>query len=91
MDTLANAGTLSGVVSGAGNLTYCGSATGNNTQDADHDGAVTCEEAGYNPVSVRWCLKSECECHPGGSTEELEPIYGELEATKAQGCTTPEG
>jgi hypothetical protein len=71
---------------GVGNLTYCGSATGNNTIDTDMDHSVTCIEAGVNAVSVRWCIKTECECHPGGSEVELEETYGELEATKEQGC-----
>ena len=70
----------------AAELTYCGSATGNNTLDTDSDGAVTCTEAGVNPTSVRWCIKTECECRPDGSPEEETETFGEIEATKAQGC-----
>jgi hypothetical protein len=71
---------------GVGNLTYCGSATGNNMLDADMDGAVSCAEAGVNPTSVRWCIKTECECRPGEDETALEEEYGELESTKEQGC-----
>jgi hypothetical protein len=70
-----------------GNLTYCGSATGNNMLDADMDEVVTCAEAGINPTSVRWCLQTACECHPGATEVELEETYGEIEATKEQGCS----
>lgn len=70
----------------ASELTYCGSATGNNTIDADSDGTVTCAEAGVNTTSVRWCIKSECECKPGSAPEEEAEVFGEIEATKAQGC-----
>lgn len=67
-------------------LTYCGSATGNNTLDTDSDGAVTCVEAGVNPTSVRWCIKAECECHEGSTAEDEVEEYGEIESTKVQGC-----
>ena len=67
-------------------LTYCGSATGNNTADTDSDGAVTCTEAGVNATSVRWCIETQCECKPGGSAEEETETFGEIEATKVQGC-----
>lgn len=67
-------------------LTYCGSATGNNSLDTNGDGVVTCEEAGVNPTSVRWCLQTACECHPGSTPEEEEDNYGEIDATKVQGC-----
>lgn len=70
----------------AGALTYCGSATGNNTLDTDADGQVTCEEAGVNPTSVRWCLEKACVCMPNAELEALVAQFGELEATKAQGC-----
>ncbi len=70
----------------ASNLTYCGSATGNNTLDTDADDAVSCVEAGVNPTSVRWCIKTACECKPDSHPEEMESTYGEIEATKAQGC-----
>ena len=68
------------------NLTYCGSATGNNSLDTSGDGTVTCAEAGVNPTSVRWCLQTACECHSGSTPEDEEATYGEIEATKAQGC-----
>ena len=71
----------------AQSLTYCGSATGNNMLDTDTDGEVTCLEAGINPTSVRWCLQTECLCVPGSTPEEQEAEYGEIEATKAQGCS----
>jgi hypothetical protein len=67
-------------------LTYCGSATGNNKIDADHDGAVTCAESGVNPTPVRWCLEARCECRPGVSTDSLATEFGADEATRAQGC-----
>jgi hypothetical protein len=70
----------------ADHLTYCGSATGNNVIDADHDGAVTCAESGVNGVSVRWCIEAACECRPGSSSEALREELGEDEATRAQGC-----
>jgi hypothetical protein len=68
------------------NLTYCGSATGNNTLDTNDDGVVTCQEAGVNPTSVRWCIQTACECHRGSTPEEEVATFGEIEATKAQGC-----
>jgi hypothetical protein len=67
-------------------LTYCGSATGNNTIDADHDGAVSCAESGVNGVSVRWCIEAACECRPGGTPEGLAPELGEDEASRERGC-----
>lgn len=67
-------------------LTYCGSATGNNTLDTDEDGEVTCAEAGLNPTSVRWCIEAACVCMPGTTEEDLEAEVGEIEATKVQGC-----
>ncbi len=67
-------------------LTYCGSATGNNTLDTDENGLVTCVEAGVNPTSVRWCIKTECECRPESNPEEEAKIFGEIEATKDQAC-----
>ncbi len=70
----------------ASDITYCGSATGNNTLDIDSDGAVSCAEAGVNPTSVRWCIETACECRPDTTPEELVSTYGEIEATKAQGC-----
>lgn len=78
-DAACSAGTES-------NLTYCGSATGNNTLDTNDDGVVTCTEAGVNPTSVRWCIETACECHRGGTAEEFVETYGEIEATKDQGC-----
>lgn len=69
-------------------LTYCGSATGNNSLDRDADGVVTCVEAGVNPTSVRWCLQAACECYPGSTPEEEEAVYGEIEASKVQGCSS---
>jgi hypothetical protein len=54
--------------------------------DADMDHSVSCMEAGVNPTSVRWCIKTECECHPGGDAEGLVATNGEIEATKEQGC-----
>ncbi len=79
-----------GCTSGAAsNLTYCGSATGNNTLDTNSDDAVTCAEAGVNPTSVRWCIETACECKPGGAPEEEAEIFGEIEATKAQSCPGP--
>lgn len=67
-------------------LTYCGSATGNNHLDADHDGVVTCSESGVNPTSVRWCIEASCECRPGLSLEALQSELGEDEASRVQGC-----
>jgi hypothetical protein len=67
-------------------LTCCGSATGNNKIDADHDGAVTCAESGVNPTPVRWCREARCECRPGVTTEVLATELGEDEASRAQGC-----
>lgn len=67
-------------------LTYCGSATGNNVLDVNHDGSVTCAESGVNPTPVRWCIEPSCECAPGVSIEELEEEFGEDEATRVQGC-----
>lgn len=67
-------------------LTYCGSATGNNTLDTNSDGEVSCTEAGVNPTSVRWCIKTACECKPDSSAEEEAETFGEIEATKVQGC-----
>lgn len=71
---------------GEGDLTYCGSATGNNALDVDADGTVTCVEAGVNPTSVRWCIETACECHPGENEEAFVETYGEIESTKDQGC-----
>jgi hypothetical protein len=89
-DLMVRAGFISfaeGCEASAGDrLTYCGSATGNDTLDVDEDGEVTCEEAGINPTSVRWCIEAECVCLPGGTPQELEDTLGELEATKEQGC-----
>jgi hypothetical protein len=69
------------------NLTYCGSATGNNKLDADNDGAVSCAESGVNSVPVRWCIQTACECRPDASIEELSHEFGEDEATREQGCS----
>jgi hypothetical protein len=77
------AGCTAGLVS---DLTYCGSATGNDTLDTDSDGAVTCAEAGVNPTSVRWCIKTGCECRPDSSPEEESETFGTIEATKVQCC-----
>lgn len=78
-----DAGCATGNVS---NITYCGSATGNNTLDTDDDGAVTCGESGINMTTVRWCIETACVCLPGSTEEEQVPTYGEIEATKVQGC-----
>jgi len=67
-------------------LTYCGSATGNNTLDADGDHVVTCEESGRNGTSVRWCLETRCVCLPEGEPEDHVETYGEIEASRVQGC-----
>jgi hypothetical protein len=69
---------------GGDNLTYCGSATGNNMLDVDADGFVTCEEAGVNPTPVRWCIETACVCEPGAKPKGLG--LGEDEATREQGC-----
>jgi hypothetical protein len=68
------------------NLTYCGSATGNNKLDADRDDQVTCAESGVDPTPVRWCIEAACECRPGSSVEGLASEFGEDEATRVQGC-----
>lgn len=67
-------------------LTYCGSATGNNTLDTDHDGAVSCAESGANPTPVRWCLEQACSCRPGASLTDLSSELGQDEASRVQGC-----
>jgi hypothetical protein len=67
-------------------VTYCGSATGNNTLDTNDDGAVSCEESGVNPTSVRWCIETACVCKPGSDAETEVPQFGEIEATRVQGC-----
>jgi len=70
----------------ASNLTYCGSATGNNRLDTNTDGKVSCAESGVNPTSVRWCVQTACECHTGSSPEAQLSTFGEKEATREQGC-----
>lgn len=70
----------------ASNLTYCGSATGNDTLDTNKDGAVSCAESGISPVSVRWCVETACECRSGSSIEALEAELGRDEATRVRGC-----
>jgi hypothetical protein len=67
-------------------LTYCGSATGNNTLDTNDDGAVSCEESGVNGTSVRWCIETACVCKPGSEAEAQVSEFGEIEATRVQGC-----
>jgi hypothetical protein len=73
----------------AGNITYCGSATGNGDDDNDpRDGRVTCAESGVNQVSVRWCIESQC-IRGVADQAAAQAIYGHDEPTRDQGCPGP--
>ncbi len=72
----------------AGNVTYCGSATGNHGDDANHDGRVTCAESGVNQVSARSCIESQC-IRGLADQAAAEQRYGHDEPTREQGCPGP--
>jgi hypothetical protein len=67
-------------------LTYCGSASGNKTLDANQDGAVSCTESGVDSMPVRWCIQTACECRPGGSIGALASSVGEHQPPRERGC-----